>query len=43
MIKKRNLFEELKSGINEAGQHDRSRIKLKTRIIREPDIKVKIF
>ena len=39
MNKKRNLFEELKSGIYEARQHDRGRIKLKTRIIHEPDIK----
>ena len=39
MSKKRNLFEELKAGIHEARQHDRGRNKLKSRTIREPDIR----
>ena len=39
MNRKRNLFEELKTGINEARQHSRGHVKLKTRKIKEPDIK----
>lgn len=39
MSRKRNLFEELKSGIKDARQYDSGRKKLKSRTISAPDIK----